>query len=89
MNVRICLITDVIVLIVYTRLRLPPETLLKGMQVGMQLWLNFITNVWARLATRYGWASPLLPGLPKQHLLTLRPLRNSNFPCNVRACGNG
>jgi len=32
MNVRIYLITGVIVLIVYTRLRLPIETLLKGMQ---------------------------------------------------------
>jgi len=37
MNVTIYLITDVIVLIVDTRLRLPTETLLKGMQAGMQL----------------------------------------------------
>jgi len=40
--------------------------------------------VWARLATRCGWASPHLLGLPKQHLITLRLLWNSNFPCNVR-----
>jgi len=37
MNVRIYLITDAIVSIVDTRLRLPTETLLKGMKEGMQL----------------------------------------------------
>jgi len=37
MNVRIYLIADAIVSIVDTRLRLPTETLLKGMQAGMQL----------------------------------------------------
>jgi len=72
MNVRICLITDAIVSTVDTRLRLPIETLLKGMQQEYNL--NFIANGWARLATRCGWASPLLPGLPKQHLITLRLL---------------
>jgi len=37
MNDRIYLITDAIVSIVDTRLRLPTETLLKGMKEGMQL----------------------------------------------------
>jgi len=46
---------------------------------------NFITNGWARIANRYGWAQPLLLGLPKQHIITLRLLWISNFPCNVRA----
>jgi len=73
MNVRIYLITDAVVSIVDTRLHLPTETLLTGMQAVLQL-ENFITNIWARLAARCGWASPLLPGLPKQHLKTLRPL---------------
>jgi len=41
MNVRICLNTDVIFSIVDTRLRLPTETLLKGMQAGMQLELYY------------------------------------------------
>jgi len=36
-NVRIYLITGAIVSIVDTRLRLPTQTLLKGMQAGMQL----------------------------------------------------
>jgi len=35
MNVRIYLITDAIVSIVHTRIRLPTETLLKEMQAGM------------------------------------------------------
>ena len=52
MIVRIYLITDAIVSIVDTRLRLQTEILLKGMQAGMQL--EFITNIWARLATRCG-----------------------------------
>jgi len=37
------------------------------------------------LAISCGWASPLLPGLPKQHLLTLRPLWNSKLPGNGTA----
>jgi len=37
MNIRRDLITDAVVSIVDTRLRPPTETLLKGMQVGMQL----------------------------------------------------
>jgi len=41
MNVRTYLITDAIVLTVDTRLRLPTETLLKGMQAGIQLYLNY------------------------------------------------
>jgi len=64
-------------------LRLPTEILLKGMQQEHNF--NFIVNGWVRLTTRCGWPSPLLPGLPKQHLITLRLLWNSNFPCNVRA----
>jgi len=35
---------------------------------------NFITNGWSRFATRCGWAQPLLLGLLKQHLITLRLL---------------
>jgi len=65
MNDRIYLITDAIVSIVDTRLRLPTETLLKGMK---ECNFNFITNVWVRLATRCGWASPLIPGPPTQQL---------------------
>jgi len=42
MNVRIYLLTDAIVSIVDTRIRLPTETLFKGMQAGCNL--NFITN---------------------------------------------
>ena len=72
MNVRVYLITDEIVPIVDTILRLPTEKLLKVMQAGMQL--NFIMNSWARLATRCWWSLPLLPGIPKQHLITSRPL---------------
>jgi len=41
MNVRIYLITDAIVSIKDTRLRLPSETLLKGMQAGMQFELYY------------------------------------------------
>jgi len=41
MNVRIYLITGAIVSIVDTRLRLPTETLLKGMQAGMPLELYY------------------------------------------------
>jgi len=79
MNVRIYLITDAIFSIVDTRLRLPAATLFKGMQAGRQLeltkWLGqAITNGWDRLATQCGWASPLFPGLRKQHLINLRPL---------------
>jgi len=37
MNIRIYLITNAIISIVVTRLRLPTEILLKGMQAGMQL----------------------------------------------------
>jgi len=54
MNVRIYLINDAIVSIVDTRLRLPTEILLKGMQQECNF--NSITNGWARLATRCGWA---------------------------------
>jgi len=64
--------TDAIDSIVDTRLGLPSETLLKGMQQEDNF--NAIGNGWARLATRYGWASPFFPGLPKQHLITLRIL---------------
>ena len=46
--------------------------------------INFITNGWSRFATRCGWAQSLLLGLPKQHLITLRLLWISSFPCNVR-----
>jgi len=66
MNDRKCLITYAIVSIVDARLGLPTETLLKGMRQKYNF--NAIGNGWARLATRYGWASQLLPGLPKQHL---------------------
>jgi len=41
MNVRIYLITDAIVSIADTRLRLPTETLLKGMQARIQLELYY------------------------------------------------
>jgi len=41
MNVRIYLITDAIVSIIDTRIRLPTETLLRGMQAGMQLELYY------------------------------------------------
>jgi len=41
MNVRIYLITDAVVPIVDTRLRLPTETLLKGMQLELYYkWLD-------------------------------------------------
>jgi len=59
MNVRIYLITDAIISIADARLRLPTETLLKGMQRKCNF--NSITNGWARLASKCGWASPLLP----------------------------
>jgi len=57
MNVRIYLITDAIVSIVDTRLRLPTETLLKGMQAGIQLELYYVWlgqahyQMWVGLAT--------------------------------------
>ena len=41
MNVTIYLITDSVVSIVDTRLRLPTETFLKGMQAGIQLELYY------------------------------------------------
>ena len=41
MNIRIYLITDAIVSIADTRLRLPTETLLKGMQARIQLELYY------------------------------------------------
>ena len=66
-----------IVSIVGTKLRLPTETLLKGMQRECNC--NYITNGWARLTIRCGWASPLLSGLPKQHLITLKLLWNSSL----------
>jgi len=53
MNVRIYLITDAIVSIVDTRICLPTETLLKGMQAGMQLELYYEARhqMWVGLAT--------------------------------------
>jgi len=57
MNVRICLITDAIASIVDTRIRPPTETLLEGMQAGMQPefcyeWLGQARHqVWVGLAT--------------------------------------
>jgi len=54
MNVRIYLINDDIVSIVDTRLRLLTEMLLTGMQ--QECHFNSVTNGWARLATRCGWA---------------------------------
>ena len=72
------LITDTIVSIVDTRLRLPTETPLKEMQQECNF--NFITNGWARLAT-CGWARRFCQDycIPKQHLITLRFLWNSNI----------
>jgi len=54
MNVRIYLINGAIVSFVDTRLRLPTEILLRGMQQEYNF--NSITNGWAKLATRCGWA---------------------------------
>jgi len=71
-NVRIYLITDTIVLIVDARLRLPTETPLKRTQQECNF--NSIMNGWAKLAT-CGWARHFCP---KQHLITLRLLWNSN-----------
>jgi len=57
MTVRIYLIADAIVSIVDTRLRLPTETLLQGMQAGMQFelyyeWLGQAhQQMWVGLAT--------------------------------------
>jgi len=59
MNVRIYLITGASISIVDTRLRLPTETLLRGMQQKCNF--NYIANGWVRLAMRCWWASPLLP----------------------------
>ena len=69
-NFRICLITDAIISTVDTRLRLPDETLLKGMQVGMQLepyyeWLGTVLQLtaspWTTEASTsercYSWAA--------------------------------
>jgi len=72
MNVRIHLIIDAIVSIVDTRLRLQTETLLKGKQAGMQLELycEYLGQARHQMLV----ASPLLPGLPEQHLINLRPL---------------
>jgi len=75
MNVRIYLIIDATVLSVDTRLRLPTEIFFKMQQ---ECNFNFITNGWARLVTRCGWASPLLLGLPKQLQLTLSLLVYAN-----------
>ena len=55
MNVRIYLINDAIVSIVDTRVCLPSEILLTGMQQECNF--NSVTNGWARLATRCGWPS--------------------------------
>jgi len=59
MNVtcRIYLITDAIVSIVETRLRLPNETLLKGMQARMQLELYYEYLGQARYQMRLGLAT--------------------------------
>jgi len=56
MNIRIYLITGAIISIADTRLHLPTETLLKGMQAGMQLeyyeWLGQARHqIWVGLAT--------------------------------------
>jgi len=57
MNVRIYLITDAIVSIVDTRIRLPIETLLEWMQAGMQLEIYYELlgqarhQMWVGLAT--------------------------------------
>jgi len=56
MNVR-KLITDAIVLIADTRLRLPTETLLIGMQAGMQLELYYEWLGQARDQKRVGLAT--------------------------------
>ena len=82
-NVRIY-VTDTVVSSVDTRLRLPTETPSKGMQQECNF--NFITNGWVKLAT-CGWAHHFCQDhcTPKQRLITLTLLYNSNFPCNVRA----
>jgi len=72
MNGRVYLITDAIFPIVETILRLPTEKLLK--ECRQECNLNFITNSWARLTTRFWWTSPILSVIPKQHRITLRPL---------------
>jgi len=57
MNVRIYLFTDAIISIVDKRFRQPTETLLKGIQTGMQLeiyyeWLGQVRHqMWVGLAT--------------------------------------
>jgi len=71
MNVRVYFITDAIVSIVDTRLRLPTEALLKRMQAEMQLELCY---EWLGQARHQMWVSlTIFPGLPKQHLIILRP----------------
>jgi len=82
-NVRIY-VTDNVVSSVDTRLRLPTETPSKGMQQECNF--NFITNGWVKLAT-CGWAHHFCQDhcTPKQRLIILTLLYNSNFPCNVRA----
>jgi len=76
-NVKIYLITEVFVSIVDTRLRLPTATLLKRKECRQECNLNFIiTNCWVRLATRCGWATPLLPGLPRR--VAKNVIRGSN-----------
>jgi len=72
MNVRIYLIPVAIVSIVDTRLHLPTETLLKGIQEGIQLELYYEWLGQARHQMLVGFAT--LPRLSKQHLIVLRPL---------------
>ena len=55
MNVRIYLITDAIVSIIDMRLRLPTETLLKGVQAGFQLELYY---EWLCQARHQMWMGP-------------------------------
>jgi len=57
LNVRIDLTTDAIFSIVDTRLRLPTETLLKGMQAGMQLELYYEWLGQARHQMKVGFAT--------------------------------
>jgi len=73
MDVKIYIISDAIFSIVGTRLRLPTETLLKGMQAGMQLELYC---EWLGQACHQIWVgSPFLPRLPKRLVKLEFPLQ--------------
>jgi len=63
MNVKMHLITDAIVSVVDTR-RFVYQMKHSWKECRQEFNVNFITNCWARIATRRGWALPLLPGLP-------------------------